>query len=100
MAGRDYRVTIGTVSGLPLSGSAADGVAATDVASWQMDGVRTASDPVGLTDAVAVIASILDSLADSVGLTDSVSAVLGALQALLTEAGAVLLTESGVTIYA
>ena len=76
MAGREYRVTIGTVSGFPLSGSAADGVAATDVASWQMDGVRTASDPVGLTDAVAVIASILDSLADSVGLTDSVSAVL------------------------
>ena len=42
MAGREYRVTVGTVSGLPLSGSAADGVAATDVASWQMDGVRTA----------------------------------------------------------
>ena len=76
MAGRDYRVTVGTVSGLPLSGSAADGVAATDVASWQMDGVRTASDPVGLTDALSVIASIFNSLTDPVGLTDSVSGVL------------------------
>jgi len=76
VAGRDIRVTIGTVSGLPLSETVADGVAAADVASWQMDGVRTITDPVGLTDAVLTVQGIFEAVADALGISDSVSAVL------------------------
>lgn len=81
MAGREYRVTIGTVSKLPLSETAADGVAATDVASWQMDGVRTPSDPVGLTDAASRVLSASRTVADPVGVLDEVTAILDAMTA-------------------
>jgi len=78
VAGRDYRVTVGAVPDLPIQGTAADGVAATDVASWQMDDVRTVTDPVGLTDSTSTVTTSARTAADALGITDSVSAVLNA----------------------
>ena len=76
MAGRDIQVTIGTVSGLPLSGTVADGATVTDAASWVLDAWLGALDSAGITDALASVLTAYRVPADALGITDSVSAVL------------------------
>lgn len=68
MAGRAFRVTVGTTSDVPMSGLAADGVPATDSAVALIAGVRSAIDSVGLAD--TVVADLQSGLRVGLGAAD------------------------------